>query len=68
MRTASFSSDQQHLEARARRNDYDVLGKDSQRERRRGLHGGVLVSLGLMSVMRRRMRMEKRLLVNWWYH
>jgi hypothetical protein len=49
MRTACFSSDQQHLELCGQRKDYNVLGKESSTERRRGLHDYVIVPLGLMS-------------------
>jgi len=66
MRTACFSSDQQHLEVCGQRKDYNVPGKESPTERR-GLHDYVIVPLGLMSVMRCQVRMEKRLLVNCWY-
>jgi hypothetical protein len=68
MRTACFSSDQQHLEVCGQRKDNKVPGKESRTERRRGLHDYVIVPLGLMSVMRRQVRMEKRLLDNCRYH
>ncbi|KAE9371031.1 hypothetical protein N431DRAFT_341086 [Stipitochalara longipes BDJ] len=67
MRTASFGAGQQHLEVCARRKDYDVLVEGNETETRKGLNEDVIVPLGLLSVIRRQMRMEKRLSEDCWW-
>jgi len=65
MRTASFGSGQQHLEVCARRRDYEVLGEEGS-EMMRGLGEDVVVPLGLLSVIRRQMRMDNKLPGDCW--
>jgi len=64
MRTASFGAGQHHLEVCARRRDYEVLGEGG--EMRRGLGEDVVVPLGLLAVVRRQMRMDKKLPGDCW--
>jgi hypothetical protein len=60
LRTASFGLGQQGLEVCARREDYEVVGKDNQLETRRGLHDDIIIPLGLIAVLRRQMKLDKK--------
>jgi hypothetical protein len=57
-RTASFGHGQHGPEVCARKNGYDILGKDNQIETRKGLQDDVIIPLGLMATLRRKMRTE----------
>ena len=64
MRTASFGKGQKGLEVCGRRGEYEVPGEG---EKRRGLEEDVVVPLGLLAVVRRQMKMDRKLKGDCWW-
>ncbi len=63
MRTASFGKGQKGLEICGRRGTYEV----GEGEKRRGLEEDVVVPLGLLAIVRRQMKMDRRLKGDCWW-